>query len=336
MYNMHAELNEFYEDHVRLKDERKILKEHKHTNVERLETGLKELGYPSDFENQDQGSYAMNTINKHPEKKYDIDEAIIFKEDDLPSNPADARKRIEEAMIQGGGNFKKPPEAKINCVRVSCADGPHVDLAIYRRTTDVFGNPIIEHAGREWTNRDPAKVTNWFNEAVHAKSPSKAYGASVKDEQLRRIVRWLKMFARSREDWDMPCGLILSVLAEECYVPNQYRDDSSLYDTMVNIRNRLNRSMEVNNPVDSSQTLTGRDKDKTRMNNLKENLECALAELNVLLDVSCTKPKAAQAWNKVFNRQFWIEESQKSSNESSSEQKGPIIITHPPKQHHNG
>ncbi len=336
MYNMHEELNQFYEDHVRLKDEQKILAEHRDTNIERLEAGLKELVCPSNFKSQDQGSYAMKTINKHPEKKYDIDEAIIFEEVDLPSNPADARKRIEEAMIKGGGNFKKPPRAKTNCVRVSYADGPHVDLAIYRKTTDTFGNPTVEHAGPEWIKRDPMEITNWFHASVQLKSPSKKAGAKVEDEQLRRVVRWLKMFAKSRSDWNMPCGLIISVLAVECYVPNQYRDDSSLYDTMVSIRNRLNTNKEVNNPVDPSQILTSRDKDKTRMDNFKENLECALEELHLLLDANCTKPKAAQAWNSVFNHPFWIDEAQKSSSESTSKQDSPIIITYPPKQHYNG
>lgn len=323
---MDKDLNEFYEDHVRLKEERKILEEHRDVNIDRLKAGLKELGYPNSFTAEDQGSFAMNTINKHPQKEYDIDEAVIFEKDDLPSNPADARKRIEEAMIQGGGNFKKPPEAKTNCVRVSYVDGPYVDLAVYRRTTDEFGNPIIEHAGLEWTNRDPAKITDWFNEAVHAKSPSKAYGASVKDEQLRRLVRWLKMFARSRKDWDMPCGLILSVLAEDCYAPNQYRDDGSLYDTMVNILNRLVQDEEVKNPVNKDLSLTAREKDKTRIRNLKNNLECALDQLKALFDVNCTPSQAAQAWNWVFKHAFWDELAKKSSSKSSPQKDGPILV----------
>jgi len=305
MYNMHEELNKFYEDHVRLKDEQKILAEHRDTNIDRLRAGLKELGYPSNFKPQDQGSYAMNTINKHPQKEYDIDEAIIFDKDDLPSDPADARKRIEAAMIRGGGNFIKPPKAKTNCVRVFYTDGPHVDLALYRKNTDIFGNLIIEHAGPEWTKRDPAEITNWFNSAVQANSPSKDSGASVDDGQLRRIVRWLKMFAKSRSDWNMPCGLIISVLAVECYVPNQYRDDGSLYDTMVGIRDRLTRDKEVNNPVNPLLSFTSRDKDKVRMNNLEENLRCALDELSILFDLACTYDKALQAWNSVFNHTFW-------------------------------
>jgi len=327
MYDTHTEINKFYEDYVRLNEEREVLAEHRDTNIERLKVGLEELSYSISFESKDQGSWAMNTINKHPEKKYDIDVAIIFEENDLPSDPADARKRIEKAMIKGSGNFRKPPEAKSNAVRVFYADGPHVDLALYRRSKDVFGNPTIEHAGPEWTNRDPMQITNWFNSLVESKSPSKANGAKVEDSQLRRVVRWLKMFAKSRPSWEgnMPGGLIISALAEDCYVANQYRDDSSLYDTMVNMRDRLGTNKEVKNPVNLSQSLTGRDKDKTRIENLRENLECAIDELGVLFNLRCTSPQAMQAWNWVFNHPFW-DVKDEDSNETSITKDGPIFV----------
>jgi hypothetical protein len=336
MYNTHEELNEFYENCVRLKNERRTLVEHRDANIDRLKTGLTKLGCPNSFVPKDQGSFPMNTINKHPEKKYDIDEAIIFAKDNLPSNPAEARKRIEAAMVAGGGNFRQPPKALTNAVRVYYVEGHHVDLAVYRKNIDMFGNPIIEHAGIEWTKRNPVAITDWFNSAVPDKSPSKDSGASVEDGQLRRIVRWLKVFARSRSDWNMPCGLIISVLAVECYVPNQYRDDSSLYDTMQSILNRLRSNKEVENPVDLSQTLTGREKDKTRMENLENNLESALNELSILFKANCSHPQALNSWNWVFNHSFWTDASKTSSNDENAKKSGTVVITHPPKQHLNG
>ncbi len=323
---MHKELNEFYEEHVRLKDERKDLADYRDANIKRLKKGLKELDYPNCFESKDQGSYAMNTINKHPEKKYDIDTAIIFEKDDLPSDPADARKRIEEAMIKSGNNFSTPPKAKTNAVRVSYAEGHNVDLAVYRKNKDLLGNSIIEHAGPEWTTRDPMDITNWFNLAVQDNSPSKEFGANVNDMQLRRVVRWLKMFAKSRSGWNMPGGLIISVLAVECYVSNQYRDDSSLYDTMTNIRNRLMMNKEVKNPIETSQSLTSREKDKTRIENLENNLKSALEKMAALFKYGCTHAEAADVWNWVFKHSYWKEEMDKSSNESGMKKDGPVSV----------
>ena len=327
MYNMHKELNEFYEEHVRLKGERNKLKEHRDTNLAALKDGLKNLEYPSGFDKKDQGSYAMNTINKHPKKEYDIDVAIIFEKDDLPSDPMDARKRIEEAMIEGGGNFKTPPEAKTNAVRVSYAEGHHIDLAIYRKYTDAFGNETTEHAGSEWTVRDPIEITNWFISTIDTKSPSKEFGATVDDKQMRRIVRWIKMFAKSRESWNLPGGLILSVLVNECYQSNLSRDDVSLYDTMVSIRDRVRWDQEVLNPVDSNQSLTSREKDKTRIKNLEEKLDFVLEKMDVLFEINCAPSKALQAWNWVFDHHYWEEKMEEESKSGTNAKKdGPIVI----------
>ncbi len=326
MYDMHKELNKFYEDHVRLKDERKKLAGYRNTNLDRLQDGLDKLKLPRFYNHVDQGSFAMFTINQHPENDYDLDEGIFFKKEDLPASALDARKRVEKAMREGGGNLAKPPEALTNAVRVYYTEGHHIDLAIYRTYTDSFGVEIIEHAGCEWTPRDPMDITNWFNSAVQALSPSKDSGSKVDDGQLRRVVRWLKMFAKSRKEWNMPCGLIISVLAVECYVPNQYRDDSSLYDSIQSIRDRLRLNKEVKNPVDSSQTLTGRDKDKTRIKNFEENLECALDELAILFKSNCSRQDASQAWNWVFKHPFWTEEANKTPDDNSMKKDGPTLV----------
>lgn len=318
MYNMDNELNTFYNDHVRLsKEDIKDLADYRDTNIERLKSGLEELDFPNSFESKDQGSYAMDTINQHPEKKYDIDEAVIFKKDDLPSDPADARKQIEEAMREAGGNFLTPPKAKTNAVRITYVEGYHVDFAIYRKSTDIFGNTIIEHAGPEWTIRDPMEINNWFTDLVKRKSPSKEYGAKVDDGQVRRVVRWLKIFAKSRSSWNMPGGLILSALVGECYVSDRNRDDISLYETMLSIRNRLRFDENVNNPANPSLSLTTREKDKARMDNLEDNLSTALEKLDELFKPDCERLGALQAWEWVFNKhEYWEGEIGKCLQES--------------------
>lgn len=322
---MHKEINEFYEEHVRLKSERKKLMDHRDVNLTALKDGLKKLEYPTSFDSKDQGSYAMSTINKHLDKNYDIDVAVIFEKDNLPANPADARKRIEAAMIEGGGEFKTPPQAKTNAVRVSYAEGHHVDLAVYRKYKDTLGNSIIEHAGPEWTTRNPVDITNWFTDAVQGKSPTKGGGAVVVEMQLRRIVRWLKMYAKSRSSWDLPCGLIISTLAVERYASNSYRDDASLYDTMVSIRDRLKLDKEVKNPVEPTQYLTSREKDKTRIKNFEQKLDFAIGKLSPLFNLNCARPDALKAWNEVFDHSYWTAKLEEES-KSALKKDGPVII----------
>ena len=306
MYDSHKRLNQFYEEHVRLgTDGRTLLAEYRDTNLDRLRTGLEELGYARSFEHRDQGSYAMYTINQQANNDYDIDVAIIFAKNNLPSSALQTRKRIENAMLEGGGNFRQPPEAKTNAVRVYYAEGYHVDLAVYREYEDDQGVRICEHAGSDWTNRDPMEITNWFNDTVRNCSPSKDYGATVSPNQMRRVVRWLKAFARSREYWDLPGGLVISVLVTECYQANYYRDDVSLYETMVAIRDRLQVAKDVVNPVDRTQTLTGRPVDQGRITRFKEKLDSAIIHLGILHEATCTEEQALKAWNWLFQHPFW-------------------------------
>lgn len=305
MFNMHAKLNEYYEDHVRLGKERLTLASYRDKNLERLRSGLEKLGCPSSFDYRNQGSYAMHTINQHPRKEYDIDVAVIFCSDDLPSRALQARKRVEAAMREGGGNFSQPPEAKTNAVRVYYSEGYHIDLAIYRLSGDGYGSQICEHAGSEWTLRDPVEITNWFNEMVRKLSPTRDQGATVAANQMRRVVRWSKAFAKSRENWDLPGGLIVSVLVAECYRPNPFRDDVCLYETMASIRDRLRDNEDVANPVDGVQLLTDRPVDIGRVRRLKESLDSAILGLQVLHDPACREEQAMDAWHWVFQHPFW-------------------------------
>jgi hypothetical protein len=314
MFNMHKEINEFHNRHVRLGyDEKKKLAGYRDTNLERLNLGLDKLGeedgneYAHPTRTCNQGSYAMHTLNQHSENDYDIDVAIIFNKADLPSTSLGARKHIEAAAQKGGGNFKRPPEARTNAVTVWYAEGYHVDLAVYREYEDESGVTIVEHAGADWVARDPMEITNWFNRLVRELSPPGDLGAAVEAGQMRRIVRLLKAFAKCRDDWNLPGGLIISVLVAECYCPDHNRGDVSLYHTMVAIYNRLFNNVSVLNPVDSSQPLTDKPKYINQVKNFRECLGDAIEKLQVLFHYDCTYEEAADAWYWVFQHDFWTD-----------------------------
>ena len=320
MFDVHHKLNEFYKDHVRLdSDERNKLAGYRNTNLVRLKSGLDKLGEKHDTTYayyqyyRNQGSYATFAINQHPDNEYDIDVAIVFKKDDLPSSALKARQRIANAFKQVAGNFSKDPEARTNAVTVWYAEGYHIDFAVYRTYEDIFGDTIIEHAGPEWTKRDPREVTKWFNETVNKLSPSKANGATVKKYQMRRIVQLLKAFAKSRSSWNLPGGLIISVLVDECYHPDYYRDDVALYDTMVAIHDRLLQDTEVWSPVSIAELLTYKEEYKKQAERFRDKLDSAITKLEPLFEDDCTTDKAMSAWNKVFDHEFWAETEEDES-----------------------
>ncbi len=306
-YNMHKELNEYYDKHVRLKDEIDRLRELRDTNLNRLTEGLKELNRPNFAKSLLQGSIAMHTANKAVNNDYDIDIAVIFEEDDLPASPLEARKRVAEAIKLKASGFSKDPEARTNAVTVWYADGYHVDIAVYRRKETFFGGEILEHAGAEWAERDPKAITDWFIEEVKDQSPSESWFSEpeVDPKQMRRIVRWIKAFAKAREGWGLPGGLIISVLVAECYKPNDDRDDVALYDTLKAIKSRLDLSCEVYNPTYSSKELTEKQKFLNQVKKLKKRLGSVLTKLEPLFAEGCNDTKAKKAWNYMFQHEYW-------------------------------
>lgn len=308
---MHSELNEFYNEHVRLKDEKDKLKELKLTNLKRLTDGLSELGKPNFVKSLLQGSIAMHTANKSENNDYDIDIAVIFEKDDLPASALNARKRVAEAINKKASGFTKDPEARTNAVTVWYADGYHVDIAVYRRSEDWFGNEILEHAGADWAERDPKAITDWFIQEVKDQSPSATIFSKpeVEVRQMRRIVRWIKSFTKSREGWNLPGGLVVSALVAECYEPDNDRDDVALYNTITAIKNRLDGYCTVYNPTDASKELTEKQQFLTQVKNLKKRFGSVITKLEPLFKDDCTDAKARKAWNYLFQHSYWSTEN---------------------------
>jgi hypothetical protein len=322
MYDMSAELKFFYDNHVRLGTElRKQLANYRELNITRLKNGLDDLAtktgrpHPHPYDCKNQGGYAMHTLNEDPngDNDYDIDIALIFDKDDIPEDPLKARQRVRDALCKRCTNFTKEPESRTNAVTIWYAEGYHIDFAIYRTYIDNFGIKRIEHASTEWKRRDPMEINNWFTERVATLSPkgnsNLGYYPKVADgQQMRRIVRFLKWFCRSRTSWSLPGGMIVSALVAEpgIYRANSDRDDLALYDTMVALGERLKGSCKVYNPVDNSQELTGKTEVLNQVTRLRDNLDTAISKLNILFDQSnCTREKAYSAWGWVFNHEFW-------------------------------
>ncbi|MGU7785049.1 nucleotide-binding domain-containing protein [Burkholderia sp. PU8-34] len=319
MFDASKELNTFYENHVRLGTKlRNDLGGYRDLNLQRLTDGLKALGdnkgvvYKTYADSKNQGSYAMHTLNQCEHVDYDIDVAVIFEKDDLPENAADARIRVRDALLEKCSNFTKEPEARKNAVTVWYVDGYHIDFAIYRRRTDWWGNTIIEHAGGdEWSPRDPMAYTDWFTKQVSTKSPPTLVhtllntSVSVPQGQLRRIVRFVKAFARSRSAWALPGGIVITSLVCEVYKPHPSRDDVALVDTLKALLARLMANVEVENPVQSGVRFTSSDRRRREVERLRDALKEKLPSLDILHHAACTRKQAMGAWDAVFWHGYW-------------------------------
>jgi len=318
MFDTCRYLQTFYEEHVRLGAPlRGELAKHRDACLELLKSGLRKLGerrrrpdgYPEYVRTVNQGSYAMNTLNQHPHKEYDIDVAVIFRREDLPEHALKARQRVAEALRASLNNFATKPLARTNAVTVWYTKGEHVDLAVYREVVGDGEPDFLEHASAQWRRRDPEAVNEWFSQNTQRLSPTPESGATVEKLQFRRIVRLVKAFARSRVSWELPGGMILSTLVAEVYQPDPHRDDVSLYNTLCALQSRLRENLEVDSPVAQGESLTSKRQIRAQVERLLGKLNFVLPHLEVLKAPDCLEERALTAWSWVFRHRYWYEQS---------------------------
>jgi hypothetical protein len=182
-----------------------------------------------------------------------------------------------------------------------------------------------------WLASDPTEINKWFEERIQELNNS-ADGAG---SQLRRMIRLLKRFARSRGDkWDMPNGLKLTMLAEECFKAVQDRDDEAFYNLLQSLKTRLDQNLVVYNRAqnkDLKDVLTKSLSDGN-MIELRDHIGEALSELKSITDDDCIKKSARKAWEWVFQSDGFFkdyddkqDESDKKERIAFKEPSGPVV-----------
>lgn len=332
MFDCHSRLNTFYDEKVRLRDKHKQLREYRDKNIERVIEGTTLLSeeedkdHPKVIDDFSQGSMAMHTINQaQNDDDHDIDHALIYDEGDVPDDPKELREFVARAVAKAGGNFKTEPEARTNAVTIWYEDGYHVDFALYKAKEGWLGDVTYYHAGADWTKRDPKAITEWFSSANSDLSPTDFdWGKKVADNQLRRLVRFAKFWAKSRDTWSMPSGLVISVLIIECYKKDVARDDLAFLNTLRAVANRLVHNKEVLNPTDQTLSLLTDDGHHKQIVSLQEKLSSCLDNLETSLkDSKCDQAKAWKAWGKFYLSSWW------SADLARSEVRGAILAESP-------
>lgn len=325
MYNCANDVLAYHDDEVTLPQaERTNMRGRRDANRERLKKGLKDKGKPTPREFASQGSYAMKTMTRHPAKDYDIDDGVYFDkavligERGAEMTALQTRQMVRDALDDG--SFKTPPEVRKNCVRVYYLAGYCVDVPVYRRVTtkDIFGNESYHHelASSDWKRSDARDVSKWFEDENTKQSPD-----TVNGRQLRRVVREIKKYARSRESWSSQIlsGFGITKLVTECFQGDIWREDRALYDTMKAIRDRLNWNLVVEHPVTPNEAITkGTDDPRARF--LRARLTDAIDTLAPLFEHDCTRTKALKCWDKVYATTFFSDRD-----ESKSEKKSALL-----------
>lgn len=304
------EMKKFHSTEVNLSNEQQgEMRSRRNAGRTRLYNGLTKSSHPHPYLISSQGSYAMRTMVQDEENDYDIDDGLYFESEDLVNkqgvelSPKAARERVKKALDDGRLTYVA--EVKRNCVRQYYPAGYHIDMPVYRtvRTESFWGNEVITYelaSGDKWVKSDARAVTKWFNDEVKQEINS----GDADYSQLRRVVRLVKKFARSRKSWKAKTtsGICISKLVVDHFISSDGRDDESLYLTMKAVCAALFFGTVIQHPVlDKNLAGYGDEKVSFFLKCLEDNLE----HLEVLESEDCTLERALKAWGKVFNTDYF-------------------------------
>lgn len=304
-------MKSYHADEVTLsREDQKEMRGRRDNGRTRLRNGLTKASRPQPTEFSSQGSYAMRTMAQDDASDYDIDDGVYFDKDDLKDDkgnhlgPYDARKRVQSALKDVRLAFDAV--VKTNCVRQKYPEGYHIDIPVYRkvRSKDFYGTEVIEYqlaSGDSWVKSDARKVTRWFTDAVG----SELTEGEADSSQLRRVTKLSKKMARSRPAWKAKTtsGICISKLIVDHFVSRPGRDDDALRDTWKAINPKLALSLRIAHPVYSDKELAAAGDEGVAF--FRDCLSDTLKTLEVLDEYGCTKKKACNAWDSVFNTDYF-------------------------------
>lgn len=310
VFDCSADVTKFHKDEITLsRDEQDEMRKRRDTGRRRLEIGLEEEGHPRPELTCSQGSYAMHTMVQDADCDYDIDDGIYFAEGDVvddlgvPLTPQKAKERVCAALSRDK-RFAKPAEVLSKCVRQVYNEGYHIDMPVYRirEEDDDEGRAqeIYELAGNgSWEASDARATTRWFKGEVADLNKAE----DGRGDQMRRVVRLTKGFARSRGDWKelTTSGIVITKLVVDQFLPSEGRDDEALLETWKAIRDRLKKSTQVAHPVNASNLA---EEGNAKVTFFRDKLDWALGDLAVL-EEGCTRSEARQAWDSVFGTDYF-------------------------------
>ena len=311
--NYHAQIQAYEAAKVNLSDAvREDLYKKREANRNRLRANIPKRFRIKDFIAQ--GSMAIRTTVQEENGHYDIDDGVVFYAEDLVDwltglinlFASDIREIVRDALK--GGQFSRQSEIIGNCVRVYYAEGYHVDVPSFRVKEAGTERERQELAGKDgWRPSDPTEINRWFEDRVQKLN-------RVQDDsgaQFRRMIRLLKRFARSRGDnWNMPNGLKVTMLVDECFERSFARDDKAFYFLLENLHERLQTSKVVFNRAQilSPQDRLTKSDDDPNMAEFHKHVCEALNQLKILWEKKCTQSQARAAWDWVFQTKGFFQE----------------------------
>lgn len=331
MFNYSKQIEAFRDEKIRLSTAfKQKLYDHRGSNRTRLINRLPERieGLTiaiSSF--KPQGSMANDTIIQTTfiYDEYDMDDGLVLKRDELVDEdgneltPEEVREHVLQSLKDK--RFAKQPTQVHNCVRVFYKEEDqerhHVDFPVYRRFLDDDGNIIRELAGGDgWLLSDPTQVNQWFLDKVSCLNElTDGWGT-----QFRRFVQLMKRFARSRNNWDLPNGMKLTMLVYECLPHYEERIDIGFRNLLEAIEVRLKTDKVIKNLAHPDQSALTRTDNDANVEELEDKVSEALEKLEALDESeNNNRASARYAWDWIFRSDGFFKELDDETDQKAKE-----------------
>lgn len=233
-----------------------------------------------------QGSFMMNTIIDPLDDEFDVDDGIYFLVEQQPACSVGTFHDWICASVDG--HTQQKPIDKQTCVRLVYAGQYHLDLPIYYVIDGQC--PRLAHKSKGWIDSDPREFIKWFNEQTD------------EDGQLKRIVRYLKAWSDYRAG-ELPSGLIFTILAAN-NISFHDRDDVAFYQTLVNIKNSLDKNIVCYRPTTPTNEDLLVNYSKTNKDYFLEQLDSFIASAKKAQSDKTNQKDACKSWQRHFGDRF--------------------------------
>ncbi|HBQ60714.1 MAG TPA: hypothetical protein DD671_14130, partial [Balneolaceae bacterium] len=242
--------------------------------------------YEPFFKIQGSSHQLVNTIILYKDDTCDLDDGVyFFREPNVTAKTLQGW--IKDAVKDVTSTS---PEHRRRCIRVKYEGDYHIDLPVYYKLKKDNDSEHPELADKEdgFSPSDPKEFAEWFHEQKD------------EDRQLVRIVKYLKAWGDNIRN-KMPSGLAMTLLACECVQINN-RDDISLRDTLIKIKEKLDDSWVLKMPTCPGDDLFDSFDDEKK-NFIIDQLKSFIEDASSAID----KPyelEASKLWAKHLGKRF--------------------------------
>ena len=263
-----------------------------------------------------QGSFKIKTQVRPTSKDddFDIDLGIYFEwegeSEDGNFSPKELKDFVQDELKKYSEEdtdvikVLEPPKKR--CSRIKYKDNFHIDVPSYHENKDSDKRKLATEDDI-WEESDPKAFYSWFINKFE----------EDENRQVRRIIKYFKILTRLHLN-DPPSSVLLTVLVSEAYESCSEEevdgDDLAIKSVAEKIISRLEKSIEVNNPVNLDEDLNRLSEEEIDL--FFEFLDDVVNTSNSAFD-SPSEATTSIIWGNIFKHFFPITDSVETGGEKS-------------------